>query len=236
MAITRTAKGTATDKTGALTLTISSVQIQKDASMIVGVGFDAGSGDPTMTWGTRFYDAPREREQDLGIRTAYFSLYNNGATATHDVVLTWTTTAPTSKAMFATEILDVRHRDVYTVGTGTSGAPTSGGIATNVPRAYLTGIFCSEGPVEDTAGTPSFSFISGQRAGTTGGVAATNITIHETYKETSLIQASAEAAKTGATSTPSRGCPSPSRVPGASSSPGRWRLRAGCPRERPRLP
>ena len=204
MAVTRTAKGTATDKTGSLTLTITGVQIAKDTSMLVGVGFDAGDGDPSMTWGNRFFDAPRERIQDLGIRTAYFSLYNNGATSTHDVVLTWTTTAPTAKAMFVTQVDDVRHRDVFELNSGSDGSPTSDdGVATlptNFAKEYLAGIFCSEGPVEDTAGTPGASFTSGQRAGTTGGVAATNITIHETYKITSLTSANAVASKTGATS------------------------------------
>lgn len=203
MAIARTAKGTASDKTSALTLTVSNVQIEKDTSMIVGVGFDAGFGDPSMTWGTRIFDEPRERLQDLGIRTAYFSLYNNGATATHDVVLTWVTTGPPAKAMFVTQIDDVQHRDVFELNSGSDGSPTSDdGVAnlpTNYAKEYFAGIFCSEGPVEDTAGTPGSSFISGQRAGTTGGVAATNITIHETYKIVTNTSANAVASKTGAT-------------------------------------
>ncbi len=200
MSIVRTAKGTASDKSTSLTLTLASVQLAKNTTMIVAVGYDAGDGDPIMTWDNRTYDTPRERVQDLGIRIAYFSMFNNGATRTSDVVLTWTGSAPTAKVMFVTQVSETQGRDVFTSGSGTGTAPSSGGIANNFADAYNAGIFVTEGPSTDLAGTPSFSYTAGQRIGTTGDAQASNITIQETYKVTSLIQSSAEAELTGITS------------------------------------
>lgn len=200
MAITRTAKGTANDKTGALTLTVPSVQIPKNTSMLVGVGYDSGEGNPSMDWGSRTWDEPRVVEAALGIRVALFLMYNNGATATNDVVVSWDTTAPTAKAMFVTNISEVRRRDFTKTNNGSSDAPTSGALqTTSFAEEYLTGLFVSEGPTSDAAGTPVLSYLSGQRDGTIGGAVNTNITLHETYKITTATE-DTRARKTGATS------------------------------------
>lgn len=106
--------------------------------------------------------------------------------------------------MFVTQISETRYRDVFEINSGSDGSPTSNGDATNLPtnfaEEFLCGIFVSEGPSTDAAGTPATNFVSGQRVGTTGGAVATNITLHETYKITSVASANAVASKTGVTS------------------------------------
>ena len=198
MAIVRTAKGTATDKSSALSMTVASVQIPKDTSMVVGVGYDAGEGNPTMTWGNRVRQ-PRVVQNALGVRCSLFVIFNNGATRTNDVVVEWDTTAPTAKAMFVTQIDEVRHRDYTATNSGSTTTPTSGAlVSTTYAEQYLTGLFVSEGPSGDTAGTPVLGYTSGQRAGTTGGAAISNITIHETFKITTATE-DTRSRKTGAT-------------------------------------
>lgn len=182
MAITRTAKGTASDKSSGLTLTISSLQLVQYTTMFIGIVYDTGQGAPVVTWGGQTL-TPRESVSNSGIITAVYIIWKRTATATNDLVATWTTTAPTAKAMFATQVASVRRRDVMKTNTGTSTTPGSGALqTTNWNDEIFFGIFGSEGPSGDDAGTPASSYSSGQRVGTTGGDADTNVTIHETFK------------------------------------------------------
>ncbi len=85
-------------------------------------------------------------------------------------------------------------------GTGT--APDSGASpATTQNDELLIGLVGTIGPVEDDAGTWGGGFTPGQRVGTTGGAAASNVTVSEAYKVVSATGAYS-AAKSGITSRP----------------------------------
>lgn len=201
MTITRTALGTATDKTSALTLTISNVTVDPGASLLVGIGYDVGDGEPIITWGQQTLDIVRTVSGN-GIVARVASYYRRAADPrTNDLIATWTTTAPTAKAMIAVEVLDVAAQDVVnSQAEAATTDPDSGtATATSFADEFLFGICVSEGPSSDAIGTVQNSFTSGQRAGTVGAPPVSNITIHEIYKITTATE-SAQAAKTGATS------------------------------------
>jgi len=190
MAIIRTAKGTASDKTGALTLTIATLQVAQYSTLEVCIAFDQGNGKPnSMKWGTRelvFKDV----QQANGVGLAVYTMFRNNATATNDLVATWNTTAPTAKVMFATQVSGVRKRDLLiTNSNANSTTPTTGALQlTGFADEYLAGCMASEGPSTDTIGTPSLSYLLGQRVGTTGGADDSNITLQEIYKITSAAE------------------------------------------------
>jgi hypothetical protein len=203
MTITRTAKGTAINKTGALTLTLSSVELQPGQLLIVGISYDIGSGEPEILWGQRLC-RPRRTVAGNGLVTRICSMIYRGDTArTRNIVATWTSTAPQAKALFATvveaevpfgaEDVDAAQAEALTTD------PDSGtAVQTTEEDGFLIGAFGSEGPPADTVGTLQNGWSSGQRAGTAGPPPVSNITIHEGYKILTASEA-AQAAKTGAT-------------------------------------
>jgi hypothetical protein len=193
--IVRTAKGTVTDKTGALTLTISNLQLNPTnygAMLLVGIAFDdAGSAEaPVIKWGTYRLERVYFRTGN-GLTVIFYAFMRQKRTsATNDLVATWTT-APTAKALFATEITGVGEQEIETRGGGAStDAPTAGAEVTSVePVQIFIGAMASEGPQNDPAGTPGDGYTAGQRAGTGGLPPASNITIQEIFKIVSATEA-----------------------------------------------
>jgi len=97
MAITRTAKGTASDKSSGLTLTIASVQVARRL-LVVGISYDSGNGHPEIKWGNHVL-TPIETVSGNGIITRIAAYKRRRAAKTKSIVATWTTAAPTAKAM-----------------------------------------------------------------------------------------------------------------------------------------
>jgi len=122
----------------------------------------------------------RTSELNSGITTAQYRAIiekTNSRTLTY----TWASSL-SARACFASDYGKAGPRDV---GKGNAQASTTNpttGIALTTTEADTIHCcaFGSNGPVEDASGTIQVGHITGQRDGTTGGVAATNVTIHET--------------------------------------------------------
>ena len=201
MTITRTAKGTATDKTGALTLTIAGVQLEGDgSSLFVGLAYDSGAGAPTIRWGQQWLE-PIVTQSGGGVVCRAAVYLRQGESVARNLVATWSGSAPTAKAMFATELTDAAVPDLVASQSeaGTTD-PDSGAASTpdKDPEVYF-GVFASEGPESDTPGTIQNGYSDGQRAGTAGAPPVSNVTVHEVFKIVTAAESTA-AAKTGATS------------------------------------
>ncbi len=199
MSITRTAKGTATDKTGAATLVISSVQVERRL-LVVGIAYDVGSGSPVIKWGNQLL-TPMSTVSGNGVTTRLAAYRRRRDPKTKDIVATWQSPVPTAKAMFASTFSEVGTIDLTSgLSQAATGSPNSGTAATpNFDDEVYIGAMGSEGPSSDAAGTPSNSYTAGQRAGTAGAPPVSNITIQEIYKIVSAAE-STQAALTGATS------------------------------------
>lgn len=204
MAITRTGSGTATDKTGSLTLTLAGVSAQPGDLLVVGLAYDVGQGAPQTKWGQRICK-PVVTVSGNNVVTRIVSMIYDGATArTRSIVATWDTTAPTAKALVASTFspggvpFGIKDVTASQSQAGTA-APNSGtAVLINYADEVLYGVFGSEGPGSDTVGTVQNSWTSGQRAGTVGAPPVSNITAHEAYKIVTATE-SAQASKTGAT-------------------------------------
>jgi hypothetical protein len=199
MPIIRTARGVVGDKSAAPTLTIAGVQALKYASLIVGVTFDARADNPAVSWGPNVMSLGYS-QQGARSRTNTYLLYYDGDADTNDIVASWGRSGPATKVMLASHVTGTRRRAFAKGNAGTGGDPTSGALVpTSFAEAFLAGLIASEGPVGDTPGTPSLGYTSGQRVGTTGGAASTNITLHEIYKITTVAE-NTRALTTGMTS------------------------------------
>ncbi len=204
MAITRTAKGTAQQKTGGTTWTpLSSIAIATGALLIVGEINDMGTGvfPSSVTWN--------------GLNLAQITLGGTGPTqtsiwflvvatgATGNIVVNYPATA-TAKAMFATEVAGITNAAVDKSSSrflaATTSPSTLATAATTANDEFLLGVIGSQGPNGDTAGTwGSDTSTNGQRLGTTGGSATGNVTISEGYAIQSAT-GTRSASKSGITS------------------------------------
>jgi len=184
VAITRIAKGAISDKSSALTLTINSISLDEDTMLVVGIGYDFGLGVPEIKWGDHILELEKANSGN-GVASRILSFYRRrGGTATNNLVATWTTTAPESKAMFATQVLGASTVDQESQNTQV--ATTSPNAGTSVTSLFddeiFIGCMVSEGPSNDVPGTPSNGYTSGQRVGTTGVPPVSNVTVEEIYK------------------------------------------------------
>lgn len=193
MAITRTAKGTNNAKTGT-TLTISSVQIDAGALLVVGIGYETDGGNPTsVKYGNKEMTYITNTGQTQGDTRCRMYRFKVKTDRTKDIVATWST-APTAQVMFATEIKEAAVNDGdggQSQTTGTSLDTTNVGTTT-VNNTIAIGMFVTGGPSGDAQGTAGSGHTLGQRVGTAGGGGGTNVTIQETYEilsATGAIQA-----------------------------------------------
>lgn len=199
MAISRTAKGTVSNKSSDLTLSISDVEITSPSTLLVLLAYDSGSGHPEVSWGPHQL-MMRARVSGGGLACRVYKFFKRHGQHTNEVIATWTTTAPTSKVMIATEISEVNRIDRKRVNSQlATTTPSSGALRnSNYVNEIFIGALASEGPPTDTVGTPANSYSSGQRVGVSGAPPLTNITLHEIYKIVSTKE-STRARKTGAT-------------------------------------
>lgn len=199
MTIERTAKGAVTDKTGTTTLTIPNVNVGKFRALVIGVAYDLPASQPEVKWGDIVFKQ-LEGVGGNGIAcgiASYYRLYEN---RTEDIVITWSDTIPTAKAAFASEIRNVGTVDQRQGNTHVNASDVATGpeIDTLFDNEIFIAAMGSEGPVEDDSGTIQYGYLSGQRVGTTGGAADSNITIHEIYKIVTSTETT-RGAKTGCT-------------------------------------
>ena len=129
MAIVRTAKGTAQSKTSGTTLTIASVTVPQNHSLIVGLAYDnAFTAPTTVTHSNR--PLRRKIQQDNATRSIHSSMWIKGGYAneqTGSIVATWSS-AIVERAMFATSLdLEINEDDDASRSeTTTTTAPSSG--------------------------------------------------------------------------------------------------------------
>lgn len=196
--VARAAKGTATDKSTGLTLTVANVTIAQNARIVAGMGYDTGNGDPVVTWGADTLENDNTTA-GAGVAARTSSFFHEGVSDTRDLVLTWDTTAPTAKSVYVTEWTEV---NVVERRRGNSQAattsPTSGIRAGDFYDEVYCGTLVSEGPQSDSAGTPQNGYTAGQRDGMGGAPPPSNITVSELYFVPDEPGAT-EAEKTGAT-------------------------------------
>lgn len=195
---TRTARGTAQSKASGTTLTVASFTLPKDHSLQVGIGCENSAGPPTSV---AMNGRPLKRKENANNATASLncSMWIKARAAvpqTGTLVATWSSSI-NARAMFAST-LDAPMRIDETISasdasTTTPNTGTSAALATETDFAICA--FASKGPSGDTAATGQqiggSTATLGQRIGTTGAVAATNVTIQETYLQ--LASASAVA-------------------------------------------
>lgn len=198
MAITRTAKGTATSKTAG-NLTLSNVSVTAGATLVVCWNCDT-TIIPTISYdGVNLTDAISTTYGIGGILSAGIAYLSNVTGGTGDLVMGTSTTA---KAMAAIQLdsLAASPLDKTVSDGGNSTTPSSGATATTAQAdEILIGAIGTNGPSGDAAGSWSNSFTAGQRDGTTGGAALTNVTISEGYRIVTATGAYT-AAKTSITS------------------------------------
>jgi len=195
VAISRTAKGTATDKSLGKTLQVDNVVKSPYAFIGVCIVYDNSQGDPSVRWGI---DIPKNQlllvpgslkaHGLLPFSIAHWRI-KTGFGDTRNLRATWSANIA-ARAMFVYELSDVERKDVVVTrihnntdapNTSTAGnAPTTTNLNT-----FHVAAFGSIGPESDSQGVAGSGHILGQRAGTTGAPAASNVTIQETFDELS---------------------------------------------------
>ncbi len=185
MAITRTAKGTAASKSSGTTLTISSVSIEAGAVLVVGIAWeDDNPGEtPTLKIGNRDLTFVVDSHLKQGDTIVRIYKTRVKASKAKDITAVWPT-ALTARAMFATQIKEASAKDVQSTNGNASGTnPTTGtAVTSTIADTISIAAFACLGPTSDTAATAGAGHTIGQRIGTTGGAAASNITLQETYE------------------------------------------------------
>jgi len=200
MAYTRTAKGTFSNKTpGTTGWTAGSVPIASGTKLIVGVASRAFAGNVTaVSWNGI------SLTQDAGAGEFYVSIWSlDVATgATGSLVITQSNDEPLAVAVEELAGLTATGVD-QAAATRSAGSttPSSGATATTTQNdEYLFGVVATQGPNGDTAGTwGGDTATAGQRLGTTGGSASSNVTVSTGYG-TQTATGTRTASKSGITS------------------------------------
>lgn len=185
MAITRTAKGTASAKASGTTLTVADVALTAGQTLIVGVAFDNSQGEPVVTLRNKelhVVAGSKQANAGTGFSVMLFRKIVH-KTGTRDVTATWGA-AIGARAMFVTAVDEASIKDVGQKNEqdGT-GAPATGTAVTSTAADTISvAAFASVGPSSDTAGTAGAGHTLGQRVGTTGAPPVSNVTIQETFE------------------------------------------------------
>jgi len=187
MAVTRTAKGTTSDKISGTTLTLSSISCTIGDALIVFVANQTTNVPTSVKWGVRDLVLSRQRTNATSGHVASIWIARHIVnTATRNITVTWGTSI-VAKAM-AASTLDAGHVRDSVIGASqtASTAPSVGPSDTlTVNDCFAFGVLASEGPSSDTAPTLSGSWSSGQRIGTAGVPPISNITLLECYQQLS---------------------------------------------------
>lgn len=197
---TYTAKGTNTLKNTGLDISLTGVEVLAGHSLIVGTGHQGGVGPEDVTWGPRDLRRVGQRLDTPNTFGGSLWLLRARNTFTRTITATWAAT-PNARAIFASTIDGPFTKDDVALAlNAATGAPSVGPTSTLSSTAgFAFGLFVSQGPSGDTAGTASTGWTLGQRAGTAGAPPAGNITIQEVYQDLSANTA-LSASLSGATS------------------------------------
>ncbi|NLX37047.1 MAG: hypothetical protein GXY68_10200 [Chloroflexi bacterium] len=205
--------GTATVKSSGTTLTITTTAaVAAGDAIIVGYATDPDQNlavGVTDSVGNTYEQAAMAVNYGNG-RTYIFAAYNVTALPSGGTITITGNPAVTARAAVASVFgglgpagaLDQAQANPLLADqqTPSGTAPTVGPTGmTSQPNELLISVIGTEGPSEDAAGAWGNSFLSGPRAGTTGGTADTNWTVSLGYR---IVAATGEysAGKTGITS------------------------------------
>lgn len=198
MAITRTALGVSANKVGAdITFSVAGILTVGNTLVCITVADAATGGVLLRAADTTLLGTFTNRvSAATDVICSIWELVNLTSTQVSNADLVRRTGGGTATAGACIELGGVASDpfDKTSSGIGTGLAATSGATATTAQAdEILIGAIGWEGPVEDQDGTWQNSFSAGQQAGTTGGGAASNITVDEGY-----LIVSATGAYTGA--------------------------------------
>lgn len=203
MAITRTARLTATSKTSGTTLSLASQTVSAKSLLVVYLAYDDATLDSVTFAGTPL--TLGDPVLGAGVRTRLAWLYVANAT-TGVVTATWAS-AITAKAMVADSFVSsqttwVPFDDANNTNTGTGAAASTAATSAIVggTESIRVGVVGTEGPSGDTAGTWVEPNTNGQRVGTTGNPAAGNVTVSSAYRLAPTAGSTTGLSKTGMTS------------------------------------
>lgn len=188
MAITRTAKGTASSKAVTTVATLSSVSVTQGTTLVVAIAFDTDDGTPdTVKIGKKEMNLVAGSgilNTGTGMRLQVYRK-RIGRTNTRDVTANWSS-GPTSKVVviIATEITEAGAKDVGHTREQDATTDPSSSTPANAPDSTVADTislcyYASRGPSTDTIGTAGVGHTLGQRVGTTGG---SDITLQESYE------------------------------------------------------
>ena len=182
MTIVRTALVASADKTAQAAWSALNATVSAGATLVVGIGYDPNS-TITVSWGSLALTKAVSAVNGANAEGSIWHLLSSPLSTTSTVYVSWTANV-TAKAAAAQQLTGVNTLDEVAIGTGTGTTicTASTTLTTGNPGEFAYGLFVTEGPAGDTAGTVGAdTTTSGQRVGTTGGTAATNITINEGF-------------------------------------------------------
>lgn len=202
MAITRTAKGTAQSKTSGTTLAVASVAMTTGHLLVVSLAYDDQTLD-SVTWGSESLTLG-DAVLGAGVRTRLaWAVILAGGTQT--ITATWAGSL-TAKAMVASSYVcstgsTILNEDSNATNTGNGTAASTAALNAIVggTDALLVAVVGTEGPSGDVAGTWATPSTNGQRLGTTGQGATTNVTVSEAYQTAPTAASTPTLSKTGMT-------------------------------------
>lgn len=153
-----------------------------------GTGTGTASEHPTLAFGSRtMIEVPLSSiiELNSGIQTINYRAVIGGSNS-RTPTFTWSNNA-NARACYFTEVAGAGAKDVGSTKADTSTtAPATGSIVTTTSaETFHLASFGANGPSTDTAATANLGHTIGQRAGTSGGAAASNVTIQETFESLS---------------------------------------------------
>lgn len=203
MAVTRTAKLTASSKSSGTTLTLASVAMTTGHLLVVSLAYDDQTLD-SVTWGGQSLTLG-DPALGAGVRTRLaWGIILSGGTQT--ITATWAASI-VAKAMTASSYTCntasvVFNEDANQTNSGLGTAASTPALSAIVggTDSLLVGCVGTEGPSGDTAGTWATPSTNGQRVGTTGNPAAGNVTVSEAYQIAPAAGATPALSKTGMTS------------------------------------
>lgn len=184
VAQTRTAKGTIVSKTSGTVVTLPDVSMIGGDSLVVAIAWDTGeAANPDVTYGGRDVGDFLEGvtlPSGWRLRVVH-DIINNTREA--DVKITWPASV-VAKVAVVTSLSEAGLANITNDGTNLATTISTTGArrdADHIQTVHM-GWHMTNGPASDAIGSSSTGHTLGQRAGTTGGVDTTNVTLQETYR------------------------------------------------------
>ena len=205
MAVTRTARGSATSKTSGSTLQITAQSLNIRDLLVVYLAYDDQTLD-SVFWGTQGMTLG-DAVLGNGVRTR-LAWCEADATASRTITATWAG-ALTAKAMAADSFRSsvttagwawTADENATDVGVGTAASTPATLPIVGGTESVRVGVVGTEGPSGDTAGTWVEPNTAGLRVGTTGNPAASNVTVSAAYRLAPVAGSTTGLSKTGMTS------------------------------------